>query len=143
MGTPDVVPEVRGFGYILLFCLLMGWFLSNCVFSEAAAAEPEPWTMADTQDAVADMPYPIACIVYYETWPHWDPYSVGAAGELGPAQLHPQGLLPLFLHGEWTPSPAPGFRDPFDPYVSAAFLLWWGETHGWTFFPWTSWRLCS
>ena len=105
-------------------------------------AQERVWTAEDTIAAVEGQPHPIACIVYFETVPHWNPYSVGQAGELGPAQLHPQGMLPAFLYGEWGPSPDVGFRDPFDPWVAVNFIRWYGETYG-NYQPWSTWRLCQ
>ncbi len=128
--------------------LLVNALLWASMFAIAFAREPqsagasEPFTMDDTLAAVDGAPEPIGCLVYHETWPHWDPYSVGAAGELGAAQLHPGGELPAFLHGDWTPLP-PSERDPFNPDQAVAYLEWYGATHDGTYEPWSTWRLCA
>lgn len=44
----------------------------------------------------------------------FDPYTRGAQGELGPLQLHPQGLLQDFY--------AQGGRDVFSPYEAIAYF---------------------
>lgn len=77
-------------------------------------AEASGYTRSDTEAALVDASPMAACIVYAETGGTLDPYAVGQAGELGIAQLHPRGMLPEFY--------ARGFRDPFSPYQSMAFL---------------------
>jgi soluble lytic murein transglycosylase-like protein len=54
----------------------------------------------------------LACITWREATD--DPYAVGAAGELGVVQLHPQGMLRTFR--------ARGYDDPFNPYQAVDFL---------------------
>lgn len=44
----------------------------------------------------------------------FDPYSVGAAGEIGPAQLHPRGLLPDFYRQ--------GYDNPNDPFQAVRYI---------------------
>ena len=124
-----------------LAAIALAGCLAFALCGQPAAAQ-EAWTAADTLQALDGQPSPIGCIVAIETGHTYDPYSVGRAGELGVAQLHPQGELPRFLYGDWSPAPAVGFRDPYDPFVAVAFLRWWGDTHRWTFQPWSAWRFC-
>jgi hypothetical protein len=42
------------------------------------------------------------------------PYAVGRAGELGAAQLHPRGMLPVFYRM--------GYTNPYNPYDAAHFM---------------------
>jgi hypothetical protein len=66
------------------------------------------------------------CIVRLES-DNLDPYSVGRAGELGVAQLHPRGKLPEFY--------AFGYDNPFSPYQAMDYLdeaLARGEGPAWT-----------
>lgn len=90
----------------------------------AQAKAPEPWTSDDTLDAIAHASPLAACIVTGEVGGvGFDPYAVGAAGEIGPAQLHPRGLLPDFRYGRWTDL-EPAFRDPNSPYMAVAYIDW-------------------
>ena len=59
--------------------------------------------------------------------PTFDPYVVGRQGELGPAQLHPRGLLPKFY--------ALGYLDPYSPWQSVRFLaqeIRFGRASAWS-----------
>jgi len=49
-----------------------------------------------------------------ETGGTFDPYSVGAAGELGAVQLHPRYALKDFYRV--------GYQDPYNPYEAVYFL---------------------
>lgn len=65
----------------------------------------------------------IAC----ETGQTYNPYVVGKQGELGPAQLHPRGLLPEFYKA--------GYTDPVDPYQALTFTaqrFLRGDAYKWT-----------
>lgn len=58
----------------------------------------------------------VACIFHTEVGGvGFDPYAVGASGELGPGQLHPHGLLPDYL--AWC-----GCDDPNNPYLVGAYV---------------------
>lgn len=66
-------------------------------------------------------------VVRCETGGTFNPYAVGKQGELGPVQLHPRGLLPLFY--------AVGYDDPFNPSESVRFLAqatMWGYASAWS-----------
>jgi hypothetical protein len=120
---------VRGF----LLGFVFGLFAWGLLCAPLAFAQV-PFTMDDTLAALEGADPFIVCVVRLETDPDWDPYSVGAEGELGAAQLHPRGKLPEFLSGDWTPLP-PEFRDPFNPYQAVAYLEWAvarGDAHHWT-----------
>lgn len=65
------------------------------------------------------------CIVSLES--RFDPNAVGAAGEIGLAQLHPRGKAPEFA--------AMGFGDIWSPYAQADYLDWAlanGQGYHWT-----------
>lgn len=106
----------------------------------AYAAEPAPWNADDVRDAMSRTSPVAACIVARELGPSLNPYAVGAAGEIGPAQLLPvRGLLPDFQYGAWVDLP-PAFRDPNSPYMAVAYLEWalargMGPN-------WSTWRSC-
>lgn len=127
---------------MIAFIVTASLFL-GCLDS-AYAKEPEPWTNADTHAALVDAPYVVECIVQHES--QYYPYSIGSKGELGVAQLLPTedggGQMEEFLNGDWSDMWKKK-RSPFDPYLSVRYLIHWGETHGWTFYPWIStWSLC-
>ena len=48
---------------------------------------------------------------------------LGAGGEKGIFQLHPRGVLPVFL--------AAGFTNPFDPYEQITFVAAYTLENGW------------
>jgi hypothetical protein len=91
------------------------------------------YTADDTYAAMEQHSLVAQCIVTAEVgggWyggPPFDPYSVGQAGELGVAQLHPRGKLPEFY--------ALGYTNPYSPYQSMDYLeeaLERGEGPAWT-----------
>jgi hypothetical protein len=101
----------------------------------AAGGEEYVYSPADTLAAM-EMHSPLAaCVVRLEVGGvGFDPYAVGAQGELGPVQLHPRGLLPLYIR--WS-----GGASPYDPYTSIAFLDWAIERG---YGPqWSAWRYCA
>lgn len=79
------------------------------------------FTPQDTLDALRTASPLAYCIVDYEVgrgrgiYLPWDPNSVGEEGELGIAQLHPQGELNEFLKS---------FDNPRNPYQSLEYLEW-------------------
>lgn len=79
------------------------------------------WTPDDTLAALSVASDRANCIVGYETGFTYEPYSVGRAGELGPVQLHPYGLLPEFY--SWAARHGLD-GDPFDPYEAVLYLDW-------------------
>lgn len=102
--------------------LLGSLLLAAAISAPSAHAEPVPWTPDDVRDALSRTSPTVACIVQRELGPQLDPYAVGAAGEIGPAQLLPvRGLLPDFQYGAWVDL-APAFRDPNSPYMAVAYL---------------------
>lgn len=103
-----------------------------CLLSvPTTTAHAENWhsyryTVADTEAAMSRHSWLAGCIVRLES-DNLDPYSVGKAGELGVAQLHPRGLLNQFY--------AVGYTNPYSPYQSMDFLDWAlerGEGPNWT-----------
>lgn len=106
--------------------ILLAVFLAVAPAAHVAPARYR-YTAADTEAAMAEHSALAGCIVSRETGGTLEPYSVGAAGELGVAQLHPYGLLPEFY--------ALGYGDPFSPYQAMDFLegaLARGEGPNWT-----------
>lgn len=95
----------------------------------------QQFTAQDTLNAL-EYASPLAqCIVGYETGWTYYPYSIGAEGELGVAQLHPKGMLPVFY--------AMGYTNPFDPEQAIEFLeiqIIAGNAYHWT--P-VLWGLCA
>lgn len=90
-----------------------------------------PYTVADTEAAMAEHSALANCIVDIETGHTLDPYAVGREGELGVAQLHPRGLLPDFY--------ARGYANPYSPYQAMDYLedaLARGEGPAWTAYWW-------
>jgi len=72
------------------------------------------YTSQDTLAALEQASPQAECIVYYETGGTYDPTLTGQQGELGPVQLHPYGLLPVFYQQ--------GYTNPFNPYEAIPFL---------------------
>jgi hypothetical protein len=106
--------------------------LALCATTAAPAKASEPWTADDTLAALADATPLARCIVRLED-ESLDPYALGAAQEMGVAQLHPHGLYPLFLEL--------GYTDVFSPYQSIQFLEW-ALDHGYG--PqWSTWSYCT
>lgn len=69
----------------------------------------------------------LSAIIRCETGGTFNPYSRGRAGELGPVQLKPGGMLPIFY--AW------GYDDPDDPYQAVDFLanqILLGNAHYWS-----------
>jgi hypothetical protein len=93
----------------------------------------EQYDAADTLNAIAEASAEIGVdydwlyrVVRCED-PTFDPYAVGRQGELGPAQLHPRGLLPKFY--------ALGYDDPFSPYQALRFMAQefsYGRSYAWS-----------
>ncbi len=76
---------------------------------------PRRWTPDDVRAAMAGASWCAQQIVRGEVGGvGFNPYAVGAAGELGSAQLHPRGLLPDFYQR--------GYSDPFSPYQAVSYL---------------------
>lgn len=101
-----------------LFALLV---IVAMTTSARAQEAPAVFTPADTLQAIdeasLDSGVPAAWlkrVIGCETGFSFNPYAVGRQGELGAAQLHPRGLLPLFY--------AVGYTDPFDPRQAAHFM---------------------
>lgn len=107
---------------------ILGIIAACCVPGRALADdEPYAYTAADTRAAMEQHSWLAQCIVEVETGHTLNPYSVGRAGELGVAQLHPRGLLPEFYDA--------GYTNPFSPYQSMDFLedaLARGEGPAWS-----------
>lgn len=103
--------------------------------SPAPVTEVVPWTADDVREALAEASPRARCVVQREIGGvGLDPYRNGAAGELGPVQLHPAGKLADFY--------ARGGTDPHSPWQSIAFLedaLLRGEGRAWS--P-VYWGLC-
>jgi soluble lytic murein transglycosylase-like protein len=83
--------------------------------------EAQPYTAADTIEAIDQASTEtgvsrtwIYATVKCETGGTFNPYAIGRQGELGAAQLHPQGELPRFF--AW------GYTDPFNPSQAILFL---------------------
>lgn len=77
------------------------------------------WTRDDTHEAIVRSAalYSVSqsemdCMVRVES--NFDPYAIGSQGELGAAQLHPQGALQDFYRR--------GYTDPFNPTQSMDYL---------------------
>lgn len=115
-------------GYSLLLAFGMGLCLAVVVTDDVAAAESERWTSEDVLEVRARASGTAKCVIDWEVGGvGYEPYSVGAAGELGTVQLHPRGLLPEFF--------AAGYDDPFSPIQSVAFLeeaLDCGQGNAWS-----------
>jgi hypothetical protein len=86
-----------------------------------AHADPPPYTPADTRAAIEQAARyrgvsrgRLRCTVSYETGHTFKPYIRGRQGELGPAQLHPRGLLPAFYRM--------GYTNPYSPWQSMDFM---------------------
>jgi hypothetical protein len=74
------------------------------------------WTAADVLAARSQATPRARCIIDREVGGFgYDPWRRGLAGERGPVQLHPRGLLPEFL--SWS-----GGQAPENPYAAVAFL---------------------
>lgn len=103
----------------------------------------EAWTADDTLAALEGAPWMVTCIVTLETGHTYDPYSLGAAGEEGVAQLLPAwnggGQWEEFFYGDWTSVP-PAQRSTWDPYQSVFFLEQYGAAHGYG--AWSTARYC-
>lgn len=101
----------------------------------ASVAHADGWTPDDVLASMDTHSSTAACMVRMEVGGvGYDPYAVGAEGELGPVQLHPRGLLSLYE--EWS-----GGASPYDPYTSMDFLDW-AIANGYG--PqWTSWWWCG
>lgn len=99
---------------------LVAILLAATPFTPAASAHPAPeWIDEIIVDRVAAHGVPGW---YWWVWStlhcesaHWRPRPVGAQGELGPAQLHPAGKLPVFYRL--------GYSDPFDWFEATDFLV--------------------
>jgi hypothetical protein len=79
---------------------------------------PDRFTATDVHAALEHATARARCIVRAEVGGRgYDPYAVGSQGERGPAQLHPRGLLSLYLR--WS-----GGAEPENPYVAIPFLDW-------------------
>mgnify|MGYP001559578115 FL=1 len=104
--------------------------------AHAGSPDPEPWmpelpgrwTADDVQQAIAWSTPWVRCVIRYEVGGvGYDPNVLGRAGEIGPGQLHPQGLLPDFV--------AEGFTDPNSPYQVTHYMegaYQRGLAHHWT-----------
>jgi hypothetical protein len=104
--------------------------LALCATTAMPVRASEPWTVADSESALATASPLATCIVSIEDG-SLDPYAVGAQGELGLVQLHPRGKLPEFY--------AEGYSDPYSPYQSVAYLegaLARGEGPAWSSYWW-------
>lgn len=111
----------------------IGGLALTLVLLTAGMAHADGWTRDDVAAALVGASPLARCIVLHED-PTLDPYAVGAQGELGPVQLHPRGLLPLFY--------ASGRSDPYSPTEAIGFLEWAlanGYARHWT--P-VRWGLC-
>lgn len=71
----------------------------------------------DTLAALEGASDRVRCVVYHETGSTWDPNLVGRDGVIGPAQLHPRGLLRDFL------ARVPD-GDPTNPYQVIPYMEW-------------------
>jgi hypothetical protein len=117
---------------LALLCglLLLGFVL---IFLAAPARAQQSYTSEDTLNAIAEASAEIGVdydwlyrVVRCED-PTFDPYAVGRQGELGPAQLHPRGLLPKFY--------ALGYLDPHSPYQALRFMAQefsYGRSYAWS-----------
>lgn len=102
--------------------LIGSLLLAAAIAAPSAHAAPVPWTPDDVRDAISRTSPTVACIVTGEIGGYgFDPYVRGAAGEVGPAQLCPCGLLSDFQYGSWTDL-SPEYRDPHSPYMAVAYL---------------------
>jgi hypothetical protein len=84
-----------------------------------ATIQAQQFTERDTHTAVAAAAHErgvserlLDCMVFHEST--YDPYALGARGELGAAQLHPRGRLADFY--------ARGYLNPFNPYQAVDYL---------------------
>ena len=82
----------------------------------AQASQEQPrYSADDVRAALEGASAQVRCIVTAEIGGHGlDPMVRGSAGERGPAQLHPRGLLADFYRQ--------GFRHPEDPAEAVAYL---------------------
>lgn len=124
--------------------LFGGLVLAAAVIGQAPTTHAaEPFTVDDSVRALEGAPYIVRCIAERETGYTLDPYSLGAAGEQGIAQLLPTGpgASPwnAFWYGDWSPLD-PSLRSPWNPFQSAAFLEQYGAEHGYS--AWTTARYC-
>ena len=98
------------------------------VVVERVPAGPRRWTPDDVHEALRTASPLARCVVTAEIGGvGFDPLSIGAAGELGPVQLHPFGKLRSFFMA--------GYSDPFSPYQSLAYLeeaIARGEGRAWS-----------
>lgn len=96
-------------------------------------ADPPPvnccWTAADVLAVRATASPRARCVIDGEVGGvGYNPWAVGKAGELGPVQLHPRGLLPDYLR--WS-----GGAAPQNPRMAVAYLehmLSIGQGRHWT-----------
>ena len=94
--------------------LTLGAVVIALTLSQPAHAA-EPWTPDDVHEAMRTASPRAQCVVTQEIGGRgFDPYAVGAQGELGPVQLHPQGLLNDFYRK--------GGTDPFSPYQAILYF---------------------
>jgi len=139
-GVADLAAETqhvrRGIRHALLLCALLAATLPRVAHASGWSVDWSTYTYTsyDTHAAMDMHSSLAACIVTYEVGGvGYDPYAVGAAGEMGAAQLHPQGLYGDFL--------AQGYTDPYSPYQALDYLddaLDRGL--GWN---WTTYALCT
>lgn len=126
--------------------LLLGavaWAALFTLCSLDAEAQERVYTSDDTLAAIDGAPWPVPCIVTLETGHTYDPYSLGALGEQGVAQLLPSwrggGQWVPFFEWGYTPLP-PELRDPFSPYQAVWFMEWYGARYGYG--AWSTARYC-
>jgi hypothetical protein len=90
--------------------------LAVCATTAMPARAEYRYTPDDVLAAMSTHSALAACIVTGEVGGvGYDAYAVGAAGELGPVQLAPFGLLDDYLR--WS-----GGASPYDPYTTLDYL---------------------
>jgi hypothetical protein len=85
---------------------------------DAPLAHSGRWTDADVRAALAGRATMVRRIIYCEVGRSgvYDPYAVGRAGEVGPAQLLPGRGNGLSIFYSW------GFDEPNNPWQAVAFV---------------------
>lgn len=105
------------------------------------AQSQQPFTPQDVIDDLSSRKPIIQCIVHKEVgrsitrnnivYPAYDPYMPGLQGEVGPVQLHPQGLLPDFYNRGFTnPNNPQQAHDYLELAIAAGLASHWPTSRG-------------
>lgn len=102
---------LRWLAMVAALTMASALFAASLAPAHAQSVEDVIYERAEAHGVSGDY---LAAVAWCEST--YDPYAVGAAGELGLFQLHPYGLLPSFY--------GLGYTDPWDVWEQADYAAW-------------------